>query len=71
MKAYIYTKDSELNKTAYTSLKECCEAAGVKYASASRGKRMFIQGETCTKIHLISIKQFNRKKSTVHQKSER
>jgi hypothetical protein len=40
---YIYFKDKILVPKAYSSLKGLCEDAGIKYSSASRGKRNFIK----------------------------
>lgn len=50
---------------AYTSLQGICTELGVSYASASKGKLMWIEGETIkaiTKAEVVKIKGRGNKK---------
>jgi len=64
MDGYVITIDNKVLDTVYTSLKAACAFAGVSYASANKGKRIWIKlGKviTITDVEILKIKNRGRK----------
>jgi hypothetical protein len=58
MKAYIVTTEKGTPEPiGYTSLKVACGIYKVSYASAVRGKRLWVKGERIVFIHEVEIEK--------------
>ena len=64
MKAFFVTIDNKHSERAYTSLKDCCSNNGLNYTSASRGKRLWLKGETVIRINTITVQKHKKKVRT-------
>lgn len=57
---FIALIDNDVFKDAHTSLKGICEAIGVSYSVASRGKRVFIDNQDriikIAEVQIIKVK---------------
>ncbi len=63
MRIWVITIDSVIFDKSFTALKDACEAAGIGYMSAVKGKRVFTKDDQCIRItqaEVVRSKQGNR-----------
>lgn len=61
MKAFVASINNKIHPNAFTSLKKLCEAIGISYSSASKGRRLFVNdSDNIIAIGEVSITKIKR-----------